>query len=147
MKTFSLWWIWNGYACVLRSYLWYRLHLIKIQDSDQKRIKRIINGSIEYKVPTGQVKTGSILALSFVMSVFLFASARMEQLGSLWKDFIKFYIWVFFENPSRNFNLTRVTDTLHEDHYVLLIIPHSTPLRMTNISYKISRKNQSTFSV
>ena len=38
---------------------------------------------------------------SFVMSVLF--SARMEQLGSHWQIFMKFDIWVFFDNVSRKF--------------------------------------------
>jgi hypothetical protein len=48
-------------------------------------------------------------------------SVRMEQLSSNWIDFMKFDTWVFFENPSRTFkihyNLTRITNTLHEDQH------------------------------
>jgi hypothetical protein len=39
---------------------------------------------------------------------------------------MKFDIYVFFENPLRNFkfhsNLTRITDTLHEDLSTFMII-------------------------
>jgi hypothetical protein len=55
----------------------------------------------------------------------------------------------FFENLLRKFkflqNLTRTTDTLHEDRYTYIIVPRSILLRMTNISSKLCRENQNTF--
>jgi hypothetical protein len=46
--------------------------------------------------------------------------------------FVKFDIWLFFENMSRNVkfhsDLTRITGTLHEDQYTFLIISRSVPL-------------------
>ena len=53
-------------------------------------------------------------------------SVRMEQLGSH-SIFAKHVIWVILENLWRKFeiqyNLTRITATLHEDQYTFLIIP------------------------
>ena len=49
--------------------------------------------------------------ISFVMSVcqsvrpYACLSVCIEQLASHWRIFIKFYIWVFFENVSRMFKL------------------------------------------
>jgi hypothetical protein len=39
--------------------------------------------------------------VSFVMSVC--PSVIMEQIGSHWTDFVKFSVWIFFENLSRKF--------------------------------------------
>ena len=65
--------------------------------------------------------------------------------------FMKFYIWVFFENLSRNFkfhyNLTIITGTLHEDRYTFFIISRSVLLRMRNVSDKSCRRNQNTHFV
>jgi hypothetical protein len=61
---------------------------------------------------------------------------------------MKVYIWVFFENLSRNFkfhyNLTRKPATLHEDQYKFSVTSRSVILRMINISHKICRENQNT---
>jgi hypothetical protein len=50
--------------------------------------------------------------IGFVMSVY------MENLGYLWIDIHEIYISLFFENLSRiskfDYNLTRITGTLHE---------------------------------
>jgi hypothetical protein len=54
--------------------------------------------------------------VSFVMSVCLSAWNSSAPTGRI---FLEFDIWVFFENRSRkfkfNWNLTRITGTLHED--------------------------------
>jgi hypothetical protein len=64
------------------------------------------------------------------------------------RSFMKFCIWVFFENLSRKFkfhsNLSRITDTLHEVLCTFVIISRSVLLRMRNISDKSCRENQST---
>jgi hypothetical protein len=60
---------------------------------------------------------------------------------------MKFDIWVFFESLSRNlifFNLTRITDPLHEDRCSLLILSRSVIRRMRSVSDKICRGNQHT---
>ena len=53
---------------------------------------------------------------------------------------MKLDIWAFFENLSRKFkfheNLTRITGTVHEDVCTFMIISHSVPLRMRNVSEK-----------
>ena len=60
-------------------------------------------------------------------------------------NFMKIYIWVFFENLSRRFkfhqNLTTITGTLHEERYIFLIISRSFLLRMRNVSDKFVEKN------
>ena len=62
---------------------------------------------------------------------------------------MKFYIWILFENMSRNFkfhsNLTSRMGTLHEDQYTLLTIPCSVLLGMRNFPDKLCRRNQNTF--
>ena len=66
--------------------------------------------------------------------------------ASTGQTFIKFDIRVFFENLSRKFkfhyNLTRMTETLHEDQYIFLIISRSTVRRMRSILEKSCRENQ-----
>jgi hypothetical protein len=51
---------------------------------------------------------------------------------------MKFYIREFFKNLLRKFNshknLTRITGTLHEDQYTLLIISRPLLFRMRNVS-------------
>jgi hypothetical protein len=42
--------------------------------------------------------------INFVMSVHCL-SVRTEKFGSHWRIFMKFYIWVFFENLSWKFNI------------------------------------------
>ena len=39
--------------------------------------------------------------IRFVMSLSFFLSALMEQLGSYWRIFMKFVIWVISENLSK----------------------------------------------
>jgi hypothetical protein len=62
--------------------------------------------------------------------------------------FMKFYIWVFFENLSRksksHYNLTRITDIIGKDLYTYSIISRSVLLRMRNVSGKSCRENQNT---
>jgi len=59
------------------------------------------------------------VTVSFIMSVRL--SARMEKLGSHSRILMKFDICSFFEGLSRkytfHYNLTKITGTLHDDHY------------------------------
>jgi len=82
------------------------------------------------------------------MSVRLSAWNSSAPTGRI---FMKFYIWVFFENLSRKFkfhyNLTIITGTLHEDRYTFLIISRSILLRMRNVSDKSCRENQTTHFV
>jgi hypothetical protein len=83
--------------------------------------------------------------INFVMSVCLSARNNTSHSGRI---FMKFYIWVFFENFARKFklheNLTRITGILHEDKYTFLTICRSVFLRMRNFSDKSCRENQST---
>jgi len=60
--------------------------------------------------------------------------------------FMKFDISLFSENLLRKykfrFNMTRMTDTLHEDHKIFLIISRSVLLTMGNVSDKIVEENK-----
>jgi len=79
--------------------------------------------------------------ISFVMSVCLFV--RLYAWNS-WaptrRIFMKFYIWVFFENlPSKfklHWSLTKITGTLYEDQYIFLIISRSIVLRIKSVRDK-----------
>jgi hypothetical protein len=59
--------------------------------------------------------------ISFIMSVCPHGSYNSAPTGRI---FMKFYIWVIFENLSKklefHLNGTRTTDTLHEDQYIFL---------------------------
>jgi hypothetical protein len=89
-----------------------------------------------------KLREGSI---SFVMSVRPSAWNNWAPTGRI---FMKFGIWVFFQNLSRKFkfhlNLTRITDTLHEDLFTFMIIFCSVLLGMRNVSEKSCRENQET---
>jgi len=80
--------------------------------------------------------------VNFVISVGLSAWNNSAPTGRI---FMKFDIWVFFENLSRklkfNLNLAKITGTLHEDRYTCLIISRSVLLRMRNISDKSCTEN------
>jgi hypothetical protein len=58
-----------------------------------------------------------------------------------------FNVWIFFENLSTKFkfhqNLTRITGTLHEDCFFMIIF-RSVFLRMRNVSDKSCTENQNT---
>jgi hypothetical protein len=72
--------------------------------------------------------------ISFVMSVP--PSVRMEQLGYHWTNFHEIWYEYFakiFRKFWFNYNLTRITGTVHEDKYTFLIISRSVFLRMRNI--------------
>ena len=95
--------------------------------------------------------------ISFVMYVCL--PVRPSVRPSWWnrsaptgRIFIKFDIWLFFENLSGKFkfhwNLTRITlGYFIWDQYILMIISRSFLLRMKNIPHKICRGNKNTFYV
>ena len=73
--------------------------------------------------------------IKFVMSVRL--SVRVKQIGSHWTDFMTFDIWGFFEDVSRkirrNYNLTKIKSTLHEDRYTFFYHFRSFLLRLWNV--------------
>jgi len=65
-------------------------------------------------------------AISIIMFVYpLFTWTNTTPTGQI---FMKFDIWLFFENVSRNFkfhyNLTRIKGTLHEDICTFMILSH-----------------------
>jgi hypothetical protein len=86
--------------------------------------------------------------VSFVMSVLLSDlsvivcphGTTSAPTGRIW---MKFDIWVFFENLLRKFNfhenLTRITGTLHVDQYTFDHISHSF-FRVGNVSDKFVQK-------
>ena len=83
--------------------------------------------------------------ISFVMSFCQFVRP------SAWNNpiFMKFHIFIFFENLSRkskfHWNLTRITETLHENLCTGMIISPWIILRMRNVSYWRCREYQKTF--
>jgi hypothetical protein len=68
--------------------------------------------------------------------------------ASTGRTFVKFHIWVFFENLSRNFQihykLTRVTGTLYESLCTFMIKYRWILLRMRTVSDKNWTENQNT---
>ena len=90
------------------------------------------------------------VAISFVMSVCLsvcLSSVRPYEWNNsapTGRIFMKFDIWVFFENLSRifkfHYNLTGITCTLREDQCTFLIKSRPFRLRMRNISNKVVGK-------
>ena len=79
-------------------------------------------------------------------------SIRMAQLDSHWTDFHENWCFrIIFENQSRKFkfhrNLTRILGILHEDPCPFTVVFRWILLRMKNISDKICRENQNTFSI
>jgi hypothetical protein len=82
--------------------------------------------------------------ISYVMSVCLSA---LKNSVSIRQIFMRFDLFIFFENLSRkfkfNWNLTRITDTIHEDQYTVLM-SRLILLRIRNFSDKSCRENQKT---
>jgi hypothetical protein len=80
--------------------------------------------------------------ISLVMSVRL--PVRVEQLGSHWTDFHEIRYLSIFRKMSRKLkfhpNRKRITRTLHEDRYTVLITSHSVLPTMRNVSGKIVEK-------
>ena len=82
-------------------------------------------------------------AISFVMSVFMSVCppARNNSAPTR-RIFKKCYIWVLFENLSKN--LTRITGTLHENQHIFMIISRSILLRKRNVSDRTRTGNKNT---
>ena len=80
---------------------------------------------------------------------FTYLSVRIKQLGSHWAISMKFEIWEFFENVSRKFkfdlNLTRITDSLHED-LCTFMVTRWILLTMRTVSDKTCQESQNTLS-
>jgi len=80
--------------------------------------------------------------ISFVMSV----SPSVRNVTPTGWNFMKFDIWVFFENMSRkltcHWNLIRIKGTSHEDQCTSLITSRWTLLRVRKVSVKICREVQ-----
>jgi len=86
---------------------------------------------------------------SFVMSICLSAWNNSAPAGL---KFIKCDILVIFRSMSKKFityyyNFSRITCTLREDQYTILIISRPVLLRMRNISDRSCRENQNTHSM
>jgi len=81
--------------------------------------------------------------LSLFLSVCLSTWNNSVPAGRI---FMKYCILAFFENLSRNFKihklLTRITGTLREDQYTILITSRSFLLRIRNISDKRCTENK-----
>jgi len=88
-----------------------------------------------------QVHNIAKTTISFVMSVRLSAKNNSVPAGRI---FFKFCIWEVFENMSRKFifdyNLTRITGTLHENLHKFMIISCWITLRKRNISTELIEK-------
>ena len=80
-------------------------------------------------------------------------SLRQSVRPSAWNNsthtgsrFLEFYIWVFFENLSREMkfhsNLTRITGTLYEDLCTFVTVSRWIFLRMRSVSDKCCGENQ-----
>jgi hypothetical protein len=87
--------------------------------------------------------------ISFVMSVCLSLCPSAWNISApTGRIFIKFYIWELFRHLSRKFkfhsNLTRVTGTLHEDRYKLMIKSSWILHTERNISPRSCRENRNT---
>jgi hypothetical protein len=85
----------------------------------------------------------------------LLASSCLSVSPLVWNNlavteriFMKFDIWLFFENVFRNFkfhyNMTRMTGTLHDDQCTFMVISRWFLLKMEYVSNKICRENQNT---
>ena len=94
---------------------------------------------------TGHFRSFRRIAKNRRLEPLVFPSAYLSVYPSAWKNsapnetiFMKFFIWVFFENLSRKFkiyyNQTKITGSLYEDQCTFLIISSSFLLRMRNIS-------------
>jgi hypothetical protein len=72
-------------------------------------------------------------------------SVCMEQFGSQWTDFREICYLIIFRKVKFYWNLTRITATLHEDHYTFLFTYRSFLLRMRNVADKSCREYENTF--
>jgi len=106
----------------------------KIFTSPVYRMKNKILGAFA-KLLEVTIRFVRSLRLSFCLPV------HMEKLTPPGWIFIKFHIWIYFENLSRkfkfNYNLARIAGTLHKDLCTFLILSCWILLRMRNVSYKI----------
>ena len=107
---------------------------------------------IDFQALSQNCKT-RLLASYACMSVCLSVYPSVRPLA--WKKsapndviFKKLDIWRFFETLSGKFkfhkNMTRKTDTLHEEQNTFMFIPRSVLLRIRNVSDKCCTENQNT---
>ena len=80
--------------------------------------------------------------LSVCLSVCPSASKNSASTGRI---FIKFHIWVLFENLSRNSSFTKITTTLYAGVNTFMIISRQILLRMRNVWDESGRGNQNTY--
>jgi hypothetical protein len=104
--------------------------------------------------PVGCLLENSALAKKFrKAAIRLFKSICLYLQPSSWNNsspngriFVKFYIWEFFENLSREFkfpqNLTRIRGTLYEDPCSFMVISRRIHLRTKNFPDRIYVENQ-----
>jgi len=73
---------------------------------------------------------------------------RVDHIGYDWTDYRKILYTIIFRKYVQKFKLhskrTRITGTLHEDHYTFLIISRLFLLRIRKVSDKPCRDNHST---
>ena len=109
------------------------------------RAKCRVFGCVCKNFENGQL---TALCLSIRSSVSLSAWNNAAPIGRI---SMKFDILLFSENLSRKFvfqyYMTQIRGTSHEDQYTFLITSHSVLLRMRNVSQKICRDNQNTYSM
>ena len=118
-------------------------------------IRRFCVSSSAFNIRSTLIPNLCSLGNSFIICAYAFRGFRKvvksDYLLRHGWIFMKFDIWLFFENMSRklNFhkNLTRVNGTLHEHQYTFLVIFRSVLLGMRNVSDKVCRENQNTHFV
>jgi hypothetical protein len=95
--------------------------------------------------PTSKLENQLLSAVrDCLFNIFAGRPSAWDKSAPTSRIFVKLYVWEFFENLSEKFkgdyNLTRITGTLHEDGYKF-VISHSVLLRMWNVSGKSCREN------
>jgi len=114
-----------------------------LTNSERVHLRQQNNSFVFWGECVRNIANSSLLASSF--------PSAWDHSAPTWRILMKFYIWEFFDDPSRNFeihyNLKRTTGTLHEDRCRFFIISFSFLLRMKNISDKICRETQNTHFV
>jgi len=152
MSSLSWSWPWNMNHTTLATFSiqwisWYPEDTPIIAPSSLTCLETLEEWNSYYTLPSLEKKNSPFLARSQNCERRLSSclSVRRSVRLSAWKNsahtgrnFMKFYIWVFFEKQLRkskfNQNLARITGTLLEDHRTFLIISRSFLLsRMRNV--------------
>ncbi len=93
----------------------------------------------------GFAKLGNRQLATLFLSVCLSVWNNASPTGRI---FMKFDIWVFFENLLRKLkfhqNLSRITGTSHEDRCTFMVIYRCILLAVRNVSDRSCRENQNT---